>query len=888
MDGPSLFEARDPWKPSVFSYDTSLNQSLFPDLEQESIPLLPAIEEQQALFDVSGNDFVLPPLNDEVGNIDSQPLFHQDSTLAPEQDDVVLDDSGASAEGDVWSLDFDAPAAKPAGPTLHTWEAFQLRDDAPPAPTYLSEAGTVAFDALIQRREKTIGVLPQDVVLRACCNLVLGRSSMFFQWDSEHRRFTRTIEKVPLSGLSGASTDGILAQFADCGTTFRRLAEYSSAMSKFDCAALVALRHCLGAVLENTERRMSIRVRAARSLLQMQSVIDGPSRILNALVSLMSGTQTATNDEEVICSVADLVNAHAESASALTALLQQIMMRVSTPWLQQVMDDLGLSGQGSASQSRVLEGSDPTDGQASQRHTRPRFIAAEDWRLLDNARASVKLLARHSRRTELLNSQQQQVTIRDAPALQSVSTSDLRRKRQRSYERSSDVGPSSSSAQEHVSAELPSMFSLQSPDVLALDWLDVHQSLVQDDSEDQDGLEKALDLFLDYKEDECYVQGLEEGSDLLAPIRDNLEAWSFKINAAVRDCIFEDYKLRDHLDLHRAFHLCGSGDFVARLTIALFSGQTQSAERKRGNIPTGQTMGLRLDSREGQRWPPASSELRLTLLSVLADSYGSDSVDVKLPGGLSFAIRELSDAEIDRVMDPTSIHALDFLRLQYTPPDALASILTTEVAQKYDSVFRTLLIHVRMLYTTHQLSWHCNNRNALGCGSKVRRFAWQARHFVTAISSHTMDIAIDDSWHRFILALDSFDPRSADHYRKGSSNVFTGISDISRLHVNCLDEIRSSMFLRRKHEATRNAVEDVFDAILKGAAAIMHGSTTASDYEEHDKRLETAKARLIQTVADMARKIGKDANAQRESEVATMLLKRLAGTEDSVEDIESV
>lgn len=891
MDGPSLFDTRDLWKPSVFAHDIDSDRSLFPDLENETLPFLPPLEEHQALFDIQTDTFALPLPRDDHDDA----LIPEEPVNVPLSDEAALDHSESPDFNDVWDVDFEALPEAPSGSTLHTWEAFHLKDHQSQPPKYLSEAGNAAYDAVLQRLEETVGVLPQSVVLRACCNLVLGRSSVFFQWSLDDRSFRRTLERVPMSGMSIMCSDSTLTRLMEYGAAFRRLAAYSNAVSQSDCPALVAFRHCVTSALEGTEHHVSLHVRAVRSLLQLQSVTDGPSRVLEMLESLVRDIGKPKDDEEVISLLADSVIAHADSGSPLTAFLQQILLRISAPWLQNLAGEVGLSQEASTWQRSCMKAEDPSHGPNAAHSERPRFIAIEDWRLLEDTRRGIRVLAQHLPGHELLTTQARISSARsEVPLSQHTRALSVRNEVSmlETYDDSSatqaEVDLSCETfAPENTLTTSANAFDVPPLDDLAFDTTDRSGQLVE--GNEYNSLQETFRGFLVAPTDALPRAIAEDASDLLAPVRTNLEQWSRSVNAAVLSCVFEDCKLRDHFELHRSFHLFGSGEFVTRLTTALFSDHTQPAERKRGNIPTGQTMGLRLESREGQRWPPASSELRLTLLGVLSDAYYGNATNEQLPGGLSFAIRELSDAEIDKVMDATSIHALDFLRLQYTPPGPLAEVFTPEVVQKYDSIFRTLLIHLRVLYTTQQLSWHCSWRNSNDDSDSARRFAWKARHLVTALSSHTMDVAIDESWRHFqndLAALDpmeSTSPRKADH---GPTVAGAGISDLARLHIKCLEDIRSSMFLRRKHAGIRTAIEDSLDAILKGAASVMHGSASSASCAQHESRLEEAKARLIRFVADIARKPGKDANAQRESDMAKLLLKRLAPDADGIEDVE--
>jgi len=304
-------------------------------------------------------------------------------------------------------------------------------------------------------------------------------------------------------------------------------------------------------------------------------------------------------------------------------------------------------------------------------------------------------------------------------------------------------------------------------------------------------------------------------------------------------------------------------------------------------------MGLRLDSRESQRWPPASSELRLTLLNVLSESYAPNSTPedkVQLPGGLSFAIRELTDAEIDRVMDPTSIYALDFLRLQYTPPTPIADIFTTTIVQHYDAVFRTLLVHVRVLHATSQLSLFCHKsqQQRLSASNNqitVRRFAWKARQLSTTIFSHFTDTVIAKAWNVFSELLDALQPHEEARHTPQSADLHT----ITRLHETCLDDIRSRMFLRHKHAKLRSVLEELAAIVIKTTLIVVHDAAGQSSVVEQERNFDSLSAELRSLLGVLANKVAKEdrgplsaQHTHTESDAAKLLLARLSWGENTV------
>ena len=104
----------------------------------------------------------------------------------------------------------------------------------------------------------------------------------------------------------------------------------------------------------------------------------------------------------------------------------------------------------------------------------------------------------------------------------------------------------------------------------------------------------------------------------------------------------------------------------------------------------------------------------------------------KLPGGISFVIRNISPDEFEQCMNPDSIEALDFLRLQYRPLSPIDAVISPSCLGKYDLIFKLLLRGTRMLFVVNQLSrdstgWTANRHRT---NNVVKRFTWEAHHFV--------------------------------------------------------------------------------------------------------------------------------------------------------------
>ena len=900
MDDYGIFSTQGLWRPSIFTINSDPEDTIFEGLQLKELSGLTPKHLNANLFEGLLDDLDLPPLEDVSTHADLEQDVLPDLDAKPRAKTDDSHDSQAD-EHDVWDFEAEAPTL-PTEPRLHTWEAFQHKGDQPTNPIYLSEAGDNAFNAVFQQHEHSTGVIQHDATLRACCSLVLGRSSTLFRWDPAKMSFAPILERVSLSGMSLTSSTSLIQQFIDIGSNFRQLYSFAAQFNSEDCTAMVAFRRSVSELLEHVERHVCGQLGRIRSLLQLQQVIDRPCYLLEHIGSLLPKVRHARTDEALISLLSDEVTALAEGGSVLVGAMREVLILVSMPWLQNLAEDVGLAlcrSSTALEDTAAMNQDDPPEA---------RFLMAEDTRNISSVRHSIRLLRQHvpdhplvKPDTSILEQDVLLMVSRYDPAT-IVHEADAYKDRMSIVVLRYCQGLRSGGVSEPIIDDLMKVEVIVSNDngPFALSALE-DIAVLEDDMPDGTSsgahvysrLRRNIDITLAVDEGKPASDALQLSSDLLAPLRPFIDVQATLVNGAVMRYVFDTYRLRDHLELHRSYHLFGNGDFVTRLATALFSGDVQTAERKRGNIPTSEAMGLRLDSRESQRWPPASSELRLTLLNVLSESYAPNSTPedkVQLPGGLSFAIRELTDAEIDRVMDPTSIYALDFLRLQYTPPTPIADIFTTTIVQHYDAVFRTLLVHVRVLHATSQLSLFCHKsqQQRLSASNNqitVRRFAWKARQLSTTIFSHFTDTVIAKAWNVFSELLDALQPHEEARHTPQSADLHT----ITRLHETCLDDIRSRMFLRHKHAKLRSVLEELAAIVIKTTLIVVHDAAGQSSVVEQERNFDSLSAELRSLLGVLANKVAKEdrgplsaQHTHTESDAAKLLLARLSWGENTV------
>lgn len=270
-------------------------------------------------------------------------------------------------------------------------------------------------------------------------------------------------------------------------------------------------------------------------------------------------------------------------------------------------------------------------------------------------------------------------------------------------------------------------------------------------------------------------------------------------------------------------------------------------------------------------------------MDVLAESYIADhpsrserdskGVKAALPGGLSFSIRELPEHEIERVLDPSSIYALDFLRLQYAAPAPLDAMLTPPAMGAYDSIFRHLLRVLRVLHVTTSLQREVASRHQQHAPNSTTAsrtlFALQAHAFTTALLAHVMDVGIAAPWRHFMRQLERIESDLQSDVR---ASPVVGIETLKTLHTTCLSAIRSRLFLRRKQEKLMGAVEEVLSAVLTGAAIL--GTDPAQGLQDAVVRFEEAVKALLgllRAAVDKPSKVkGMDAMGEGDDDVETM------------------
>ncbi|KAF1811415.1 hypothetical protein P152DRAFT_398953 [Eremomyces bilateralis CBS 781.70] len=276
--------------------------------------------------------------------------------------------------------------------------------------------------------------------------------------------------------------------------------------------------------------------------------------------------------------------------------------------------------------------------------------------------------------------------------------------------------------------------------------------------------------------------------------------------------------LAAHLRLQFSYHLLGSPHFRTALTSALFNPDLPSTERHPGAPRIGDKLGLKLASRGEKTWPPASSELRLALMGILGDSYLASSPPLKGPPNLihhlSFSIRTLPPTTIPLVLDPSTLYALDFLRLEYRAPPPIDAVLTPGALERYDEVFQFLVRLVRVGYVVERVPW----REGVGL------MRWKARWFVGVCIGHFCGDVVRGGWDAFEGFLGAVEKRLADEEQTcGEGDDFgdglghVGVETVHDRHEQFLESVLFGCLLRKRQQQARERLESLLSYVLQFA-----------------------------------------------------------------------
>jgi hypothetical protein len=757
-------------------------------------------------------------------------------------------------EEDIWKIALDVgPLDKDI--SYYTWETFQNQDYKEPRSAYISEAGPQAFDAALQVHAKESGkmstqnVIKPDIFLTSLFALGLGRSSVLFTYNGKLKDFVPTFDTFTTTGYSQIAISSVTSDIMACGKTVRHLKDFVERTYGTGKAfpAKVALANAVDTTLSAVESHLSERSTHIRSLLQLLDAFSRPTKVIFEIYEVVKLMAAARSNEAMAALMFERCQKCEVEADWVRSILLRFLTRVSRPWLETAEEWIGVRDESGTKFGRDEEaftfvGREETDvtrgaelDHVYRPESMPSFMAPEDGQTLFETGRSLRILRAHHPEHPLSHAG---LPVQAPPLTWAFDWHEM------------EAVVDKAKAYEHALAEAVRKYGTSQVKLpIRTDSPRASEPVSEDESASSNvftfqGLEifdlptpkeSLPDELLEIIANSIGSRPTESASGLvqffppvdLAPVlsfNPLLAAQSRLVNAASLRLFFRSHQLRTHLDLQRSFHLLGDGVFISRLTAALFDPNLSSTERQLGVMRSGTGMGLRLGSRGN--WPPASSELRLALMGILNDCYhdgkSSHGSTIKktelsgskkeLPGSLSFAIRHLEEKQAEKILDPDSLHALDFLRLQYYAPSPLGAVLTPIALDKYDDIFKFLLRLSRLVFVVGHLSRKFETQ-------RLRHFRMQISHFVSTCAAYFFDTGVRETWDVFTSYLNDLERRlgEEDEAEELGTRVAEGIEDLRRQHEICLDRMTFALLLRHRQRKVLTLLEEIFGIILEFA-----------------------------------------------------------------------
>ncbi|KAM0344286.1 hypothetical protein ACHAPU_007643 [Fusarium lateritium] len=808
-----------------------------------------------------------------------------------------VEDQGS--EDDIW-IDSDRPTEKV--PEHKTWDGFIAGTSAGQQPPMITEAGATVYDALLgwsvdplELKSSEVPVVDIKAYFSSLLALALGQESVFFSRQEKGRSFVPAIPSMRVTGYSRDVLRGLEKQCHRCGSMLLELRSFvNTTYAKRTSKCGVALAGAIDQILKDVQRHVALYGQTPRSLLELQSTVNGILAILAPFHRLSSKFRKSYGDEHVLSLVFHEAYSVDYGEEQLRGIMREVLQRTSSPWIEFLEEWIGTRQEEGIPLTKANVGASKgfikvdtekyTDDfghevedidfrldEAKMPHFMPYDIARSIFETGKNLRfirechpehplASARIISETNPPKvgwlydwDAIGDLEKRVIKYHDDLLKAISDCSLAKQ----------VAQPEGHSHSTDNAKLTPSHEDGNSDTMLIGALTAR---MDEPLTNDVGGDDVLSQILRERLTQSAARKLKpptSGFDFtphasLLPVLSFgsiASAQSEVINQESLRLLFNNHDLRGHLKMHRDFHLFGSGMFVSRLSHALFDPDMETAERQVGIARQGGVMGLRLGGRD--TWPPASSELRLALMGVLSESFDSDNDFTKqkqvsmsrdaseLPGDMSFAVRDLTQEEIEKCMNPDSLEALDFLRLSYKPPNALSSIITPVILTQYDRIFRLLLRIMRMVYVVNQLFRDVNARVSRWNDPEdiSYRFTREAHHFISGITSFFMDAGVAIPWEAFEAKLDKVqaDLKSPSHIRNTPDKVESP-DRLREFHSRVLDRIMLSLFLRKRQQPVLKLLDEIFSTVLEYAKfsrtkAIGKSQTTTPEETRELQRL---------------------------------------------------
>ncbi|KAK8118503.1 Spc97/Spc98 family protein [Apiospora kogelbergensis] len=820
-DAADVFAIPDFWKASRWLDLPQNPQSEFfaSDVQSEVLPDWAREGLESAHFNKSDEFFSIPSALDGLPDFGRRE--HNNSNSLVEEDYEQDSLSNVDFFSDAWVETRESLLQRPE---FKTWDGFAPPEIPPLEPLFLSEAGPAAYDAALQSTKDplqinniTSNLVETNPYAASLLALALGRASIFFSWDEEKGSFIPDLDKIRVSGFSVQVLLGLQEQCLQCANISRYFSMFVQVTFRtHPSPARVALAKAIDGLLLAIQAKLG-----SLGLTSLQKWIGIKPEGGNPMSKVGPGKSFVKVDN--VLSVDDF----GQMNEAADYVLDEDRMPAFVP------PEVGRKLFETGRTLRLLRTHHPAHPLCSAEPVNsikvPELRWHYDWKSIKALQEDV-----HEYETGLVrvirSGGQGDVPIRLAPGS--------------AYELQFFGG-------EGLQLENQFLASMKQMD------------LPFQPTSETDHLSQLLHerLFDSVRLPEGSGVALSPHWSLLPLLSFGplVEAQARLINREYMSLLFKAHNLREHIQLQKEFHLLGNGLFCSRLSHALFDPDLETAERQAGVARHGGVMGLRLGGRDS--WPPASSEMRLALMGLLSESYRSSSIkrpsaskSQQMPGDLSFAVRDLSEEEIEKCMNPDSLEALDFLRLSYKPPAPLAPIFTPVILIKYDRIFKLLVRVLRLLYITSELFRDTNLRTLqrYGASNASLRFRIEAQHLVASVVAYFFDTGINLRWKSFEERLGQVEKNLGDR----SAGHIISPDELRELHEEVLDDIMHTLMLRKRQQPVLKLLEGIFTLILtfaKRAQQLASGQAQQQADEPSEVELYNAFKRKVDVFITVCR-----------------------------------
>ena len=692
---------------------------------------------------------------------------------------------------------------------------------------------------------------------------------------------------MALSGMSAELTKSLIEEFSRVGARFRSIAVFTEQSYKKNstCTTKVAVIDTMNVIVYALKKHLLKEAPRKKSILQLRRLFQRPGWILHQLDQVIESSGLLDHDELILNEVFRFAQDCEDGNAWFQPIARWMLRRISRPWLDALEKCLALrsseSMQGPLEKRirKVAEKHEDT-GEAYGIHSSlPQFIGSRDEKIILQTCQSLDLLKGYDKENILTRPQEGKgVNLLELDWKFGWEDTERIQCKAKAYENTvmealrdpnrihttldittpeikeaNSFDPYGTSV-EHITKIISyseEVFEQLPKDVYQQETIDTLNQILAGPPSQDINPEDCKDFF----------PPLSLASSIsFSPI---ISAQARLVNFSCLRTLMTAHNLPHHFRLQQAFQLLDCGTFTTRLTNALFSPTLSSTERRKGRTRAG-NLGLRLGSRS--TWPPASSELRLALMGILTESYAvefpvqsrssaistietsthlpSSHQDLPIVPPISFAIRHLSESEISACMDPSSLQALDFLRLQYKPPPPISTVITDASLDKYDGIFKLLLRLSRVVYVATQASTsglrrgRKERRHAAAANSLDSRLRLEMMRFVSTVAAH-LHASIQTIWSKFErtiggLAMALEQPDILEKLGDGD-----GLHRLRALHEGMLEDMLFALLLRKRQEPVMAVLEEILGMVLEFAR--LDESAASNEGAEREKIMELYK-----------------------------------------------